>query len=155
MNFFLLVFFDIFLLINASHFLGGSFTYRQNPNENVHDNYQSILVEIRFHISHHYFQCTDQHVNQHMEAYLVGDTIPYDQTTNTFQWFQVQAYLKNPSYYNIYCRSTGTEQICDTFRELIWGYCESANEKLQYSILRRQFALNISRFQTIEIHYVC
>lgn len=155
MNFFLFVFSDIFLLIKASHFLGGSFTYRQNPNEILHNDKLSIFIEIRFHISHHYFQCTDERVNQHMEAYLVGDVIPYNQITKQYQWFQVEVYKKHQTYYDIFCTETNLEQACENFQEHIWAYCESANEKLQYSILRRQFAFKVPRFKTITIRHVC
>jgi hypothetical protein len=100
---FLINFPSFFSLSIASHFLGGSFTYRHIQQPIDYNSYKSILVEIRFHISDHYFICTPEQVNEHMIVYLIGESVPYDKINNTYLWFETEAIRKNKHFYNIEC----------------------------------------------------
>jgi hypothetical protein len=154
-KFFLIIFLYLFSLTIASHFLGGSFTYRHIQQSINHKLYKSVLVEIRFHISDHYFICTSDQVNQHMIVYLIGETVPYDGLNNRYLWYETDAIRRNRDYYNIECLSEQSNSACEQFREETWAYCESANRNSGYSILRRQFLLIVDRFKPFHLRYVC
>jgi len=119
----------IFSFTTSSHFLGGSFTYK-HIQQILHS--KLILVEIRFHITNQFFLCTSEHINKHTRVYLTREK--YDQ---------------------IKCLSERLNKACDHFNESIWAYCENANEKNGYSILKRQFLLIIERFKPLTLFYVC
>ena len=109
-------FLEIFSFTNSSHFLGGSFTYKHQSQIIDSKIAKSILVEIRFHISNHFFLCTSEQINKHTIAYLIGKNVSYD--------------------FDIQCLSEKHNQACEHFKQQTWGYCESANEKNGYSILK-------------------
>jgi len=154
-QFFLIIFSSIFSLTIASHFLGGSFTYRHIQQPINYKEYKSILVEIRFHISDHYFICTPEQVNKHMILYLIGESVQYDEINNEYLWYETEAIRKNKNFYNIECLSEYNNRACQDFQEQTWAYCESTNQNNGYSILRRQFLLIIERFKPIQLRYVC
>ncbi|CAF0784337.1 unnamed protein product [Rotaria sp. Silwood1] len=93
-----------------------------------------LAIEIRFHISDHYFICTPEQVNEHMIVYLIGESVPYDKINNQYL-----------------CESQN--HACKHFQEKTWAYCESANENSGYSILRRQFLLMIEKYKPIQLRY--
>jgi hypothetical protein len=155
LEFFLIVFLSFFSLIIASHFLGGSFTYRHIQQSIDYKKYSSVLVELRFHISNHYFICTPEQVNEHLIVYLIGETVPYDETNKKYLWYDTEAIRKKSDFYQIQCVSERNNQACTNFQEETWAYCESANQNSGYSILRRQFLLIIERFKPIQLLYVC
>jgi hypothetical protein len=127
-EFFLIIFFLFFSLTNASHFLGGSFTYRHIPQPIDTKLYKSVLIELRFHISDHYFICTPEQVNEHMIVYLIGETVSYDEINDKYLWYETEAIRKNKNFYDIECLSESSNDGCKNFQEKTWAYCESANQ---------------------------
>ena len=154
-KFFLINFSLFFSLSIASHFLGGSFTYRRIQQANNGEKHLSILVELRFHISNHFFICTPEQVNQHLIVYLIGESVNYDNQTKKYLWYDTNAISKDSNYYKIKCISKTDNRACTNFTEEIWGYCESANQISGYSIVRRQFLLIVEKFKPIQLSYVC
>jgi hypothetical protein len=154
-QFSLLIFLFIFSLTKCSHFLGGSFTYQQIQPTIGYKTYKSVLIEIRFHISNHFFICTSEQINEHMVVYLIGENVPYDNITQKYRWDQTMAMKENQQYYDIKCFSDRQNKACDDFKQKTWAYCESANENSGYSILRRQFLLIVERFKPMNLYYVC
>jgi hypothetical protein len=136
-QFFFIIFSLFFSLTIASHFLGGSFTYRHIQQSINHKLYKSVLVEIRFHISDHYFICTPEQVNDHMIVYLIGESAPYDKINDQYLWYETESVRKNPNFYDIECLSESFNRGCKNFQEKTWAYCESANQNiLPYKLLR-------------------
>jgi hypothetical protein len=129
-QFFLIIFLSFFSLTKSSHFLGGSFTYRHIQQPINYKLYKSILVEIRFHISDHYFICTSEQINEHMILYLIGESVPYDEMNNKYLWYETEAIRKNKNFYNIECTNEYNNHGCQDFQEKTWAYCESANQNL-------------------------
>jgi len=154
-HFFLIIFPFFFSLTIASHFLGGSFTYRHIQQSINSKSHKSILVEIRFHITDHYFICTPEQVNEHMIVYLIGESVPYDKINNKYLWYETEAIRNNKNFYNIECISEYNNNACQDFQEETWAYCESSNQNNGYSILRRQFLLIVEKFKPIQLRYVC
>ncbi|CAF3343964.1 unnamed protein product [Rotaria sp. Silwood1] len=152
-QFFLTILPLFFSLTEASHFLGGSFTYRHFQQPINYKLYKLVLVEIRFHISDHYFICTPEQVNEHMIVYLIGESVPYDKINNQYLWYKTDAIRRNKYFYNIECLSESQNHACKHFQEKTWAYCESANENSGYSILRRQFLLMIEKYKPIQLRY--
>ncbi|CAF0917120.1 unnamed protein product [Rotaria sordida] len=152
-QFFLTIFPLFFSLTKTSHFLGGSFTYRHIQQPINYKLYKSVLVEIRFHISDHYFICTPEQVNEHMIVYLIGESVPYDEINNRYLWYETDAIRRNKYFYNIECLSESHNRACKHFHEKTWAYCESANQHSGYSILRRQFLLMIEKYKPIQLRY--
>ena len=150
----LLICSQFFSLTTALHFLGGSFTYRHVRQTSPSDKLSSIAVEVRFHISNHYFICTQQQVNEHLVVYLIGESITYDAKTKAYLWHDVGPVRKNRDYYRIQCHSDPSNKACNALNEEMWAYCESANENSGYSILRRQFMLRVDLSKPIQLHYV-
>ena len=138
----------------ARHFLGGSFTYRHVQQTSPSNSLSTIAVEVRFHISNHYFICTQQQVNEHLIVYLIGESTPYDAKKKAYLWHDVEHVRKNPGYYRIQCHTDPSNKACESFSEEMWAHCESANENSGYSILRRQFVLNLDLSKSIQLHYV-
>lgn len=155
LEFLLIIFSFIFSLTFASHFLGGSFTYRHIQQPIDYTKYKSVLVEIRFHISDHYFICTPEQINEHMVVYLIGEFVPYNEMTKEYFWYETEGIRKNKNYYNIECSSEFNNVGCLSFQEKTWAYCESVNQNSGYSILRRQFLLIVEKFSPIQLRYVC
>ncbi len=155
LDFFLIIFSSFFSFIIASHFLGGSFTYRYIQQTNGYKDRFSVLVELRFHISNHYFICTPEQVNEHLIVYLIGERVRYDETNKRYLWNETEAIQKKPDFYKIQCVSERNNEACKNFQEETWAYCESANQISGYSILRRQFLLIVEKFKPIELVYVC
>ncbi|CAF2337327.1 unnamed protein product [Rotaria sp. Silwood2] len=153
LQFFLTIFTLFFSLTNASHFLGGSFTYRHFQQPINYKLYKLVLVEIRFHISDHYFICTPEQVNEHMIVYLIGESVPYDEINNRYLWYKTDAIRRNKYFYNIECLSESYNRACKHFQEKTWAYCESANQNSGYSILRRQFLLMLEKYKPIQLRY--
>ena len=141
-------------MLEASHFLGGAFTYRPISVQSNKRGYGTILVEIRFHISNHYYFCTADQVNQHAVAYLLGQKAPYDAQNETYLWHQAELVSEIPAYYKIKCFSGSDRSDCTGFDQEIWAYCESSNPSSGYSILRRQFELEIDLSQRLQLFYV-
>ncbi|CAF1509175.1 unnamed protein product [Adineta steineri] len=112
-----------------------------------------VDLEIRFHISNHFFLCTSEQINEHVIIYLIGENIPYDNQTKEYLWNQTMAKKKDKQYYNIKCLSETHNSACQNFTQQISGYCESANEKNGYSILKRQFLLIVERFKPLNLYY--
>lgn len=156
LEFFLLAFFSsIFSLTISFHFLGGSFTYRHIEQSSINYRiYETVLVEIRFHISDHYFICTSDDINEHMVVYLLGESVLYDHMTQQYLWFNTESIRKNKNFYNIECLTMYKNSGCSNFQEKIWGYCESVNKNSGYSIIRRQFLFIIEKFRPIQLRYV-
>ncbi|CAF3808943.1 unnamed protein product [Adineta steineri] len=152
-EFFLINLFLFFSLTNASHFLGGSFTYRHISQPIDYNRYKPILVELRFHISNHYFICTPEQVNDHMIVYLIGESVPYDSINNTYLWYETEAIRRNINFYNIEFTCKSNNYACKNFQEKTWGYCESVNQNSGYSILRRQFLLIMEKYEQIQLYY--
>lgn len=138
----------------ASHFLGGSFTYRYIEQPTTHKLYKSVLVEIRFHITDHYFICTPEQINKHLIVYLIGESVPYDEINHRYLWYETESIKRNKNFYNIECISDSHNRACKYFQEKTWAYCESANPNNGYSILRRQFLLTVEYFKPIQLRYV-
>jgi len=90
-----------------------------------------------------------------MIGYLIGENILYDNKTKQYLWNQTIAKKRDQQYYNIKCFSEKYNNACQHFKEQTWGYCESANEKNGYSILKRQFLLIVERFKPLNLYYVC
>lgn len=155
LNFFLTFITSVFSLGLASHFLGASLSYRhvQEPTNNTLQ--KTILVEITFHISNHYFICTPEEVNAHQIVYLIGESVKYDEKTKSYLWFQTNSIKRNKSFYNIQCFIDNDNRTCKNFDEKTWGYCEGVNKENGYSILRRQFLFKVEKFKPIQLHYVC
>lgn len=152
---FLLLYCSRFLSFSsASHFLGGSFTYRHYQTAITDQPYRPVLVEIRFHISNHYFICSPEQVNEHLIVFLIGETVPYDQSNRRYLWHEATEVRRNKDFYRLNCGSSPTNAACLNLKEEIWAYCESANQKSGYSIVRRRFLLNVERFKPMELHYV-
>lgn len=116
--------------------------------------FKFILVEIRFHLSDHFFLCTSEQINRHMIVYLIGETLSDD---NEYRWNETIAKTRGggEEYYNIKCISERRNQACEQFKQQIWGYCENVNVKNGYSIVRRQFMLMVERFKPLNLYYVC
>ncbi|CAF3786929.1 unnamed protein product [Adineta steineri] len=112
-----------------------------------------VDLEIRFHISNHFFLCTSEQINEHVIIYLIGENIPYDNQTKEYLWNQTIAKKKDKQYYNIKCLSEIHNSACQNFTQQISGYCEGANEKNGYSILKRQFLLIVDRFKPLNLYY--
>ena len=142
------------LLTKTSHFLGGSFTYQQIKRIITPKQSKSVLVELRFHVSNHFFLCTSQQVNEHFNVYLTGDVPRFDQTTNAYQENRSASLRANQRSYDIQCASEAKNSACDSFKQEVWGHCESANPISGYSILKRQFSLIADRFKPLYLHYV-
>jgi hypothetical protein len=154
--FILLIYSHFLLLTIAWHFLGGSFTYRHHPSSMNRQQDRSILVEIRFHISNHYFMCTPMQVNEHFHVYLVGENILVNESNGQYLWHDAQVVKHDRNFYRIKCIDVRTNtSSCQMFNEDIWAYCESANDNSGYSILRRQFLFNIEQSKSIVLAYVC
>ena len=153
--YFSLVFSNFLSFVIALHFLGGSFTYRDYPGATADQQRIPVLVEIRLHISNHYFICSPQQVNDHLIVFLVGERIAYDQNNHVYLWHDAEEVHRNKDFYKIQCVSARNNAACRGFDEEMWAYCESANPKNGYSILRRQFLMNVERFKTIKVVYVC
>lgn len=154
LEFFLLVISSILSSMMAFHFLGGSFTYRHIPRQINTRELISILVELRFHISNHYFICTPEQVNNHLMVYLIGENVPYDYVNQQYLWFKTSAVQNNRKFYDIHCLTNYNNRACDDFTEKTWGYCESANNRSGYSILRRRFVLPVQPYQPLYLEYV-
>ncbi|CAF3414379.1 unnamed protein product [Rotaria socialis] len=152
-QFFLIVVFLLFSLTRASHFLGGSFTYRHIEQPINHNSYESIVVEIRFHMSDHYFICTPEQINEHMIVYFIGESVPYDEINHRYLWYETESIKRNKYFYNIECMSDSHNRACKHFQEKTWAYCESANQNNGYSILRRQFLLIFEKYKPIQLRY--
>jgi hypothetical protein len=150
----LIILSSFFSLTRASHFLGGSFTFRQDYQTSVSAEYTSFWVEIRFHMTDHYFICTPEYVNNHILAYLIPETVRYDAKTKEHLWFQTNQYINNRTFYDLQCTSYSNGNDCVNFNEKIWAYCESANQKKHYAILRRQFFFTIPKTSTVDLQYV-
>ena len=155
LDFFLILFSSFFSSTFASHFLGGSFTYRHIPQPNNTRESRLVLVEVRFHISNHYFLCTSEQVNNHLIVYLIGASIPYDSFRKQYLWFETPEIRSNQHFYDIQCLTAYNNQACHGFSEKTWGYCESANNRSGYSILRRHFLLSVQTHRPIFLTYVC
>ncbi|CAF3316824.1 unnamed protein product [Rotaria socialis] len=153
-QFFLIVVFLLFSLTRASHFLGGSFTYRHIEQPINHNSYESIVVEIRFHMSDHYFICTPEQINEHMIVYFIGESVPYDEINHRYLWYETESIKRNKYFYNIECMSDSHNRACKHFQEKTWAYCESANQNNGYSILRRQFLLIFEKYKPIQLRYL-
>lgn len=155
LDFFLILFSSFFSSILAFHFLGGSFTYRHVPRQSNSRELIPISVELRFHISSHYFICTPEQVNNHLPVYLIGENVPYDNSAQEYLWFRTSAVQNNPKFYDIHCLTNYNNRACDNFAEKTWAYCESANNRSGYSILRRRFVLPVRTYQPMYLEYVC
>lgn len=135
------------------HFLGGSFTYQPNTFAGDSSNVRNIFVEIRLHISDHYFFCSPEQVNDHEILYLIGANVDWDDSIKQYRWFD-RPFITDKNFYRIQCISLSQNAACQTFTEDMWGYCESSNKKMGYSILIRRFQMVVERFKPIELAYV-
>ncbi|CAF2699820.1 unnamed protein product [Rotaria sp. Silwood2] len=141
LQFFLTIFTLFFSLTNASHFLGGSFTFRHFQQPINYKLYKLVLVEIRFHISDHYFICTPEQVNEHMIVYLIGESVPYDEINNRYLWYKTDAIRRNKYFYNIECLSESYNRAC---KQRVWWcvrHCAGMLGMQNQSIAQRLIAI--------------
>ncbi|CAF1270906.1 unnamed protein product [Rotaria sordida] len=88
-----------------------------------------------------------------MIVYLIDENVLYDNTTKKYLWNQTLVKKRDQRYYDIKCFSDEFNNGCQNFKQQIWAYCESTNEKSGYSILKRQFLLTIERLKSLYLYY--
>ncbi|CAF0727785.1 unnamed protein product [Adineta ricciae] len=94
-----------------------------------------------------------EQVNKHFVAYVIGESVPYDNKTKTYLWLEAEELRKNKDYYKIQCLSRTNENGCEDFQQATWGYCESSNDNSGYSILRRQFLLKLAKHESVQLSH--